>query len=114
MTARLVEALRAGTATAPEVFEALGFRVDESGKVMPPGARRWLRLRDPVYSVDGALALVRPEHHEAVVREAMALPPVDRPVRCWGNDPVARRICIVALSGRRDRLAHAAPPAPRP
>lgn len=109
-TESVIDGLYAGTATDADVYRALGWTVRPHGRMGV--ARMWgghcYALDKVVENAGDALYLIDRQHREEAAREAMAL---NRPVTPggYGSCPVARRICIVAITrpDLRDRDATA-------
>lgn len=111
----VIEALYAGTAEPADVYEALGWRIvphrcwtggiarqDREGKLS--GVPRVTR------NAHHALHLIDHDRVEEAVRAAMELNrPLARPKRGFGNCPIARRICIIALTRPDLRSRYAEP-----
>ena len=108
MTQKVIEALYKGTANAPDVYRALGWK-------LRPHAQLWMRLGKYedgrltglariTYKVDDALWLIDYEYQEVAMREAMTL------TRAFpGHGSIARRICVIALTRPQYQSEHARP-----
>lgn len=104
-TESVIDGLYAGTATYADVYRALGWTVRPHGRmgVARMDAGRCCALGRVTSDAGDALYLIDRQRREEAVRDAMALNRSVTPASC----PVARRICIIALTrpDLRDRDA---------
>ena len=107
-----IEALYAGTATNSDVYQALGWRIVPhgrwSGGIAAVGRYGCQGVSPVTSDAASALFLIHHNHPEEAVRAAMALP---GPLvgGAWNSCPIARRICIIALT-RPDLRSDSATP----
>lgn len=108
--ASIIEALYAGTADNADVFRALGWRIvphgSWSGRIAKVGNGRCEGVGRVTSRIGDAMHLIHWDKREESMRAAMAL---NRPLEPAMDCPIARRICIIALTRPDLRSEHATP-----
>ena len=95
----IIENLQNGTADAADVYEALGWEVRPHRRMVKArmDGSRCISLDRVTSNAGDALSLIGDDCREEAVRAASALIGPFGPYR-WGSCPIARRICVIALT----------------
>lgn len=105
-----IERLQDGSARAADVYAALGWEIRPHRRMgqcrMEDG--RCVSLGRVTADAADALSLIRGDLREEAVRAALALAIPFDPYE-WGSCPIARRICVIALTRPDLRDSRATP-----